>query len=183
MRTLDWINTDRRERGLRHLPSVDDTIENMWVQSFRKAASEPAKSVNGVTNGATPARTNAPARPPPGLGHVNLSQEALERWERVQREMPAAAARIHVPSRRADRPDSSQQGQVRVELGSGGLVPEHRIPPLQLDGSVSASVPDSTPPPRTPRPIPRSLHSSRYTPRNRLPLVAYPTAHHPSPPK
>ena len=174
MRTLDWINTDRRERGLRHLPSVDDTIENMWVQSFRKAASEPAKSVNGVTNGDTPAPAiRVPARPPPGLGHVNLSQEALERWERVQREMPAAAVRMHVPSRIADRPDSSQQVRVRVELGSGGLVPEHRIPPLQLDGSVDPSVPDSTPPPRTPRPIPR----------NRLLLVAYPTAQHPSPSK
>ncbi|OSS47420.1 hypothetical protein B5807_07231 [Epicoccum nigrum] len=105
MRTLDWINVDRRERGLRHLGAADDTAENMWVTSLRSTASESVDLVNE----ATPIPATAPARPPPGLGHVNLSQEALERWERVQREMPAAAAQPQVTSQTAERPDLPQR--------------------------------------------------------------------------
>jgi hypothetical protein len=149
----------------------------MWVTSLRSAASESVDSLNE----ATPTPAIGPARPPPGLGHVNLSQEALERWERVLREIPAAAAQTQVSSKTAEQPHPSQPVEVRVEPGNGHLIPEHRIPPLQLDGHVDPSVTHPTPPPRIF--IPRRLHSSTYIPRSRQPLLAYPTYHNHSPPK
>ncbi|KAF2996716.1 hypothetical protein E8E13_005760 [Curvularia kusanoi] len=141
-RTFDWINADRRERGIRHVEGPDTAFEGAWVRTFRTAA-EPVKS----TSEARSASLAGPSRPPPGFGHESLSQEALDRWERVQQELHilCKAAPTQAKSPTAGRKDSAHHTNAHVERQNDHFVPEGRISPLELHNSLpSNSLPSNS---------------------------------------
>ncbi|KAL1643013.1 hypothetical protein SLS61_009401 [Didymella pomorum] len=101
MRTFDWINNDRHERGIRHIEHEYDSTQYPWVRPTTLAGETPAIA-RGVDD----------VQPPPGFGPApeSLSKDALEHWEQEQHDVfTRRQARLNMSeSVDQDRRDSAQ---------------------------------------------------------------------------
>ena len=101
MRTFDWINNDRHERGIRHVENEFDSTRYPWVRPTALARETPSivRQIDDV-------------KPPPGFGPTPeaLSGTALERWEQEQHDVfTRRQARLNrLESVEQDRKDSAQ---------------------------------------------------------------------------
>jgi hypothetical protein len=140
MRTFDWIDNDRHERGIRHLEYEYDSTPYPWVRPTVLAGDTPAIVID-VDD----------VKPPPGFGPQPeaLSGKALLRWEQEQHEViTRRQARLNMlESVHQDRKDSAQD---RTWLGRpakeyNGKVPaaEEARPDAEASGlSTNAPVRD-----------------------------------------
>lgn len=101
MRTFDWVNEDRHERGIRHIEYEFDSTRYPWVRPTALARDTPA-IVSHIDS----------VKAPPGFGPQPeaLSGEALQRWEQDQHNaFTRRQARLNMlESVDQDRKDSAQ---------------------------------------------------------------------------